>query len=1034
MRKLVFMAIALCGAVLGCRREDTEGADKWRRVEPRLTGVTEWRSCTKRREQGRATDSVQCEGATLPTSTVCRTEITSHTEAIDAIAREQQCIDSAIAFLRDHQRESPEMASDLAAAYYVRAQLRDNPVDLMDAWETAQDVANLPAARFNLGLIQEALGLPEQAMKVFNAYRASDSSAWGQEADQHFRRLSAVPRLAPTAYQDFEQALQKWAQSGQPSDLDKAQSAATKIAEIHKDSYALDVLNAGSRSLTDFRRAYKLYQDGYNQYSKEELEEAASSEREATRMLQARGNPMELETERIFQLVDRRMHYATYDTKQADVLLALKRRATKYPYMRAQIASSRGYVLDDAERRLESLLEYEEAIQGFAALGDVENQSGAHIGKSGVYLQLGQKEKAWREVCLTNSYAGMLVAFRLRHVRLTTLADTAQKLGHPRLAILYPNDADLSIRHDLQALSPAEDSRRAQSLHYLGVVLRKRAEIEIDLGQLLQAGRDLEEAKDLAAKERKDKEGVAPEDLLIRIDEVNGRSQLADDPKAAAASFSAALDKLPVSGSALLRSSLLASRAEAYAAIGDQKQAEIDLRHAIDVLRTEENIQLSGRRRGDTEEVWSGGYFARSRSSYQRLIAALVTKGRPWEAFVYAERSKALDPLNLVRGLAFAPHRFLQRTEGNRPIELEALQKELPEDTVLVEYTVLQDKTFAWIVSRNWTDFAELPVGREAVSAWRMSIQDAVNAGWRLTPHLAAPREGLVGPVLSRIQRHTTARRLVIIPDGDMHGLPFAAMYDALQRRFLIEDWIVSVHGSATLYVFALMRDAELRAASSALLVGHPTADPGLTRFYGLDDLPASEEEVEKIKKYYAPDYRLLTGPDATTPAFLNAIGSSEIVHVANHAVVNEEAPWDSFLLFAPAAGDSGQLGVKTLARLKLPRTRIVVLASCSSGGGAAVGAEGVAPLVRPFIGAGVPGMVGTLWNIEDATATDLLVSFHQHYRDLDAAAALRQAQLDALRKDPAKQAVKTWAAYEVVGFASASRTAHATNTKEKSP
>jgi CHAT domain-containing protein len=71
---------------------------------------------------------------------------------------------------------------------------------------------------------------------------------------------------------------------------------------------------------------------------------------------------------------------------------------------------------------------------------------------------------------------------------------------------------------------------------------------------------------------------------------------------------------------------------------------------------------------------------------------------------------------------------------------------------------------------------------------------------------------------------------------------------------------------------------------------------------------------------------------------------------------------------------------------------------------------------VRPFIAANVPAVVGALWNVKDASAKELLVSFHCHYRHGDdVAVALRNAQLERLRNnDPAM----AWAAFQVVGYA----------------
>jgi CHAT domain-containing protein len=79
-----------------------------------------------------------------------------------------------------------------------------------------------------------------------------------------------------------------------------------------------------------------------------------------------------------------------------------------------------------------------------------------------------------------------------------------------------------------------------------------------------------------------------------------------------------------------------------------------------------------------------------------------------------------------------------------------------------------------------------------------------------------------------------------------------------------------------------------------------------------------------------------------------------------------------------------------------------------------------VAPLVRPLIAAGVPAIIGTLWDVNDATAETLLVSFHRYYRQgLDAAAAMQAAQIEMIgnTKKPGLQRPLAWAPFQVIGY-----------------
>jgi CHAT domain-containing protein len=79
---------------------------------------------------------------------------------------------------------------------------------------------------------------------------------------------------------------------------------------------------------------------------------------------------------------------------------------------------------------------------------------------------------------------------------------------------------------------------------------------------------------------------------------------------------------------------------------------------------------------------------------------------------------------------------------------------------------------------------------------------------------------------------------------------------------------------------------------------------------------------------------------------------------------------------------------------------------------------EGVLSLSRAWLDAGVPVVLASLWNVDDATSQ---VLFDYYYRALqatgDPVAALRQAQLDMLQSgDPAQSNPSEWAALAAFG------------------
>ena len=61
MKQLVAVALALCSLMAACTNKDPETAQKWpRAVEPRLTGLPDWRPCTRSLPDGNVVEQAVC--------------------------------------------------------------------------------------------------------------------------------------------------------------------------------------------------------------------------------------------------------------------------------------------------------------------------------------------------------------------------------------------------------------------------------------------------------------------------------------------------------------------------------------------------------------------------------------------------------------------------------------------------------------------------------------------------------------------------------------------------------------------------------------------------------------------------------------------------------------------------------------------------------------------------------------------------------------------------------------------------------------
>jgi CHAT domain-containing protein len=259
-------------------------------------------------------------------------------------------------------------------------------------------------------------------------------------------------------------------------------------------------------------------------------------------------------------------------------------------------------------------------------------------------------------------------------------------------------------------------------------------------------------------------------------------------------------------------------------------------------------------------------------------------------------------------------------------------------------------------------------------------------------------------------------RRLVIVPQGALAYLPFAALRDAARGRYLIEDYVLTMLPSA----------AALPAVRSQRSV---TSQAGGTGFAPEPaQLPASRVEVEAFLSA-VPGAAIVIGNAATEGRVREALGASPIVHIAGHATMNAASPLFSRVDLAPGSAgdesDDGRLEVHELLQLGI-WSRLVYLSGCETGLGQTwstsyrVG-EDYSTLGQALLYAGAGAVVATLWRIEDQAAARLASRFYYHLGSVAAPEALARAQRDLLA-DPRFSRPFHWAGHVVIGAPPARR------------
>ena len=271
-----------------------------------------------------------------------------------------------------------------------------------------------------------------------------------------------------------------------------------------------------------------------------------------------------------------------------------------------------------------------------------------------------------------------------------------------------------------------------------------------------------------------------------------------------------------------------------------------------------------------------------------------------------------------------------------------------------------------------------------------------------------------------------TVRRLIIVPDGPLHHLSFAALFPTLASAPLGATYEIAVAPSASVWL-RLRQGREESVPAAALVIADPSLPSGFdaaaiaqerdwpSSTLQVGRLPYSRVEGRAVVSHLAGESRLLTDAAATESAVKSAgLDRFGVVHFATHAFVDDGRPARSALVLASdTATDDGLLQAREIAGLPL-RGRMVVLSACRSATGAVLAGEGVMGLSRAFFEAGARVVVGALWAVRDDHAAMFFDRFYERLsRGRSVGAAMHETRKDAIERG---LPMSTWSSFVVIG------------------
>ncbi|ANM29841.1 hypothetical protein ABI59_10010 [Acidobacteria bacterium Mor1] len=353
--------------------------------------------------------------------------------------------------------------------------------------------------------------------------------------------------------------------------------------------------------------------------------------------------------------------------------------------------------------------------------------------------------------------------------------------------------------------------------------------------------------------------------------------------------------------------------------------------------------------------------------------------------------------------------------------DLESVRAALEPGEALISYQLppsSEGSSWAWVIDRASVRTVQLPVEgiERTLGLYLGFVSRRDGAETAASDALSA---ALIAPVLRHVPMGVS--RLTVIPDGRLHGLPFAALPIEPGGPPLALTYSLSFAGSIGERVRQSDEALLPRAVLGIAGAGRPgrqdamrgEADP-IWPESTWTPLAWAQREVARVVTRLGGDSLLLDAdspPSAWEGLDLRRFG---VLHLASHAVSNHEHPQRSAVLIpARSPEDDGLLQPREIAHLDLDDT-LVVLAACSSAGGPGVRGGGPLSLARSFLAAGAPAVIGTLWPVRDDEAARFSELFYDRFAAGEPAQkALNETQQALLGQDvPAAD----WAAFVLIG------------------
>ena len=358
----------------------------------------------------------------------------------------------------------------------------------------------------------------------------------------------------------------------------------------------------------------------------------------------------------------------------------------------------------------------------------------------------------------------------------------------------------------------------------------------------------------------------------------------------------------------------------------------------------------------------------------------------------------------LLRTLRELPARERENTTLEAPSDLsvEQLQSALSPDATLIEYFSAGDRLLAAVINRD--EIRILPVTvlprvthilqllRFQLSKFRMGSDYVRKFEDPLLRATQSHLESLYDELIAPLRQYCPGKRLIIVPHGQLHFLPFHALKTG--EEYLCDAFTISYAPSASVFFACGQKPAS--ANTSSLVFGIPD-----------ERAPQILQEAKSVAALL-PQSLLRLGNQATSSVLREQGPHTGLLHIATHGIYRQDNP-----MFSGIRLGDGYLNLFDLYQMRL-NANLVALSGCATGMNFVAAGDELLGLQRGLFYAGASTLLLSLWDVHDQSTSELMQLFYREYlRTGEMASALQHAMQQLRQQNPHPY---FWAPFVLVG------------------